>query len=340
MTVLVTGGAGFVGSHLCERLLADGERVVCIDNLATGRMSNIADLGGHPCFSFVQHDIVMPLPLLPPLSRIYHLASPASPPAYQRLPIETLRVNSEGTHRLLELAASSGARFLFASTSEIYGDPLEHPQREAYWGNVSSTGPRSMYDEAKRYGEALTTAYAADRGVDARIARIFNTYGPRMDPNDGRIVSNFIVQALSGAPLTVYGDGGQTRSFQYVDDLVEGLMRLMASSYRDPVNIGNPIELTVLEFAELIQRMTGVPRSITFCPLPGDDPKRRRPNISLANRVLGWEPQIPLEVGIARTINAFRMELDGGEEKQTDAVASISQSTDRTKTRRERDRER
>jgi nucleoside-diphosphate-sugar epimerase len=309
MRTLVTGGAGFVGSHLCERLLATGDEVICLDNLATGRVANIAHLLGNPRFRFVEHDVVEPLPLLPRAHGIYHLASPASPPAYQRLPVETLRVNSEGTRRLLDLAARWGARFLFASTSEIYGDPLEHPQRESYRGNVSTIGPRSMYDEAKRFGEALTVAATEAQGIDTRIVRIFNTYGPRMDPADGRVVSNFIVQALRGEPLTVYGDGSQTRSFQYVDDLVDGMVRLMASSYRAPVNIGNPAELTVLEFATLVQRLTGAGSRIEFRPLPGDDPRQRRPDIALAKETLGWEPRVPIEVGIARTIEAFREEL-------------------------------
>ena len=311
MWTLVAGGAGFVGSFLCERLLADDHEVICVDNLSTGRRSNIEALLENPRFRFVEHDVVEPLPLLPRVDRIYHLASPASPPAYQRRPLETLRVNSEGTRRLLELAERDGARFLFASTSEIYGDPQVHPQHEGYRGNVSTVGPRSMYDEAKRYGEAYTVAARETRGVDVRIVRIFNTYGPRMDPADGRVVSNFIVQALRGVPLTIYGDGSQTRSFQYVDDLVEGIVRLMESSFGEPVNIGNPTELTVLEFATLIQRLTRTQSGILHHPLPGDDPKQRRPDISLAKAMLDWEPRIPVEVGIARTIEAFREELFG-----------------------------
>ncbi len=306
MSTLVAGGAGFIGSHMCERLLREGAHVVCVDSLLTGRISNIAELLGHPRFSFLQHDIVEPLPALPGIDRIYHLASPASPPAYQRFPVETLRVNSEGTRHLLELAATNGARFLFASTSEIYGDPLVHPQREDYRGNVSTTGPRSMYDEAKRYGEALTQAYAESRGVDTRIVRIFNTYGPRLDPADGRVVSNFIVQALRGEPLTVYGDGSQTRSFQYVDDLIDGMVRLMDSSCPEPVNIGNPDEFTMLEFAHLVRELTHSHAPITFCPLPVDDPKQRRPDISLARLELGWEPRIPLLTGLQPTIAHFR----------------------------------
>lgn len=309
MTVLVAGGAGFVGSHLCERLLGDGERVICVDNLSTGRAANIVHLLGHSRFAFVEHDVVEPLPALPRVSHVYHLASPASPPAYQRKPIETMRVNSEGTRRLLDLAARNGARFVYASTSEIYGDPLEHPQREDYRGNVSPIGPRSMYDEAKRYGEALTMAYAETRDVDVHIARIFNTYGPRMDPADGRVVSNFVVQALYGEPLTVYGDGSQTRSFQYVDDLVDGLVLLMESACRGPVNIGNPVEYTMLQLAHLVRELTDSASPIEFRRLPVDDPRQRRPDISLAKSALGWEPQVSVTIGLAHTISYFRQEL-------------------------------
>ena len=309
MIVLVAGGAGFIGSHLCERLLRRGDEVLCVDNLVTGRRDNVAPLVGQPRFTFVEHDVVQPLPELPRVDRIYHLASPASPPAYQRYAIETLRVNGEGTRHLLELAAQHGARFLFASTSEVYGDPLEHPQRETYRGNVSPVGPRAMYDEAKRYGEALTVSYASARGVDTRIVRIFNTYGPRMAPDDGRVVSNFVVQALRGRPLTVYGDGSQTRSFQYVDDLVEGMVRLMGSDFRGPVNIGNPTEYTVLQLARLVQELTDTDSPIEFRPLPSDDPRRRRPDISLAKAILGWEPAVPVTVGLQRTVAHFREAL-------------------------------
>jgi nucleoside-diphosphate-sugar epimerase len=291
--------------------VASGENVVCLDNLVTGRDANIAGLRRHPRFRFVQHDVIERLPRLPRVDRIYHLASPASPPAYQRHPVATMRVNAEGTQRLLELAARDGARFFFASTSEVYGDPLEHPQREEYRGNVSTVGPRSMYDEAKRYGEALTMAFGDAHGVETRIVRVFNTYGPRMDPEDGRVVSNFIVQALQNRPLTVYGDGSQTRSFQYVDDLVEGLIRLMESDHCGPVNIGNPTEYTVLQFARLVRDMTGAASPIEFQPLPGDDPKQRRPDISLAKGVLGWEPKVTVTVGLERTIAYFRDELIG-----------------------------
>jgi nucleoside-diphosphate-sugar epimerase len=284
--------------------------VLCVDSLITGRIQNVTGLLEHPGFTYLHHDVVEPLPPLPCLDQIYHLASPASPPAYQRYPIETLRVNSEGTRRLLELAGMQGARLLYASTSEIYGDPLEHPQREEYRGNVSTVGPRSMYDEAKRYGEALVTAYAEAHGVETRIVRIFNTYGPRMDPADGRVVSNFIVQALRGAPLTVYGDGSQTRSFQYVDDLVDGMVRLMASSSRGPVNIGNPSEYTVLELARLIQELIGTCSPIEFRPLPGDDPKQRRPDITLATTILDWQPRVPVTLGLASTIAYFQEQLN------------------------------
>ena len=309
MRVLVAGGAGFVGSHLCERLIREGDDVICMDNLSTGRVENVDRLVGHPEFVLLQHDVVDSLPPLQQIDRIYHLASPASPPAYQRHPIETLRVNSEGTRRLLELAEQDGARFLFASTSQVYGDPLEHPQRETYRGNVDPVGPRAMYDEAKRYGEALTQAYAESRGVETRIVRIFNTYGPRLDAADGRVVSNFVVQALAGEALTVYGDGSQTRSFQYIDDLVDGLVRLMESSCREPVNIGNPSECTMLEFAHLVLRLTGSSSEIAFLPLPIDDPRQRRPEISRAVAVLDWEPRVPIEIGLMRTIAHFRAQL-------------------------------
>jgi nucleoside-diphosphate-sugar epimerase len=309
LTTLVTGGAGFIGTNLCERLLADGERVIAVDNFATGRFRNIAALVQHPRFELIEHDLLTGLPELPAVERIYHLASPASPPAYQRLSIETLLVNSETTRLLLDLAAKDGARFLFASTSEVYGDPLDHPQREDYRGHVSSTGPRSMYDESKRYAEALTMAYAEQRGAETRIARIFNTYGPHMDPDDGRVVSNFIVQALKGEPLTVYGDGEQTRSFQYIDDLIEGLVALMDSSYTGPVNIGNPNEFTMLELAERVLALVGTGLELRFLPLPEDDPVRRRPDISLAKAVLNWEPRVPLDEGLSRTVEYFRNEL-------------------------------
>ena len=309
MKTLVTGGAGFVGSHLCERLLQRGDSVYCLDNLLTGRVENILPLMRCSSFTFLERDVVDPVPGLPQLDRIYHLASPASPPAYRLYPLETLQVNGEGTRRLLDLATRHGARFLYASTSEVYGDPLEHPQRETYRGNVSPVGPRSMYDEAKRYGEALTVSFAEAHEVDARIARIFNTYGPRMRPDDGRVVSNFIVQALRNEPLTVFGDGSQTRSFQYVDDLVEGMIRLMESDFPGPVNIGNPTEYTVLQLARLVQELTDTVSPIEFRSLPQDDPRQRRPDITLAQSVLDWQPTVPVSVGLARTIAFFRDEL-------------------------------
>jgi nucleoside-diphosphate-sugar epimerase len=306
MTVVVAGGAGFVGSYLCERLLDAGATVVCLDNLSTGRYRNIAALLARPGFTFIEHDVVEPLPRLPVVEQVFHLASPASPRAYQCWPIETMRVNSEGTRSLLELAARDGARFLYTSTSEVYGDPLEHPQREEYRGNVSTVGPRAMYDEAKRYGEALTITYAEARGVDVSIARPFNTYGPRMDRDDGRVVSNFITQALDNRPLTVHGDGSQSRSFQYVDDLVEGLMRLMGSRLRGPMNFGNPEEYTMLQLANLIRTLTESASEIIFVPLPVDDPRQRRPDISRAKELLGWEPKVPVRDGLLRTIAHFR----------------------------------
>ena len=311
MTTLVTGGAGFVGANLCERLVADGEQVIALDNLVTGRASNLAALLANPAFALVEFDLNQGLPELPKFDRIYHCASPASPPEYQKFPIETLLVNAEGTRRLLDRAVEDGARFLFTSTSEVYGDPLDHPQREDYRGHVSSTGPRSMYDESKRYAEALITAYAGRYGVGTRIVRIFNTYGPHMAPHDGRVVSNFIVQAIKGEPLTMYGSGQQTRSFQYIDDLIDGIMRLMSSDYSGPVNIGNPNEFTMLELATKVLAMTGSSSEIEFLPLPADDPNRRRPDISLAKAVLGWEPKVSLDAGLEKTIAYYRSEVFG-----------------------------
>jgi nucleoside-diphosphate-sugar epimerase len=303
---LVAGGAGFVGSHLCDLLIADGDTVICLDNLITGRCENIEGLTAHPNFTFVLHDIIEDLPPLPRVDRIFHLASPASPRAYQLYPIETMRANSEGTRRLLELAARDGARFVYTSTSEVYGDPLQHPQREDYWGNVNPIGRRSMYDEAKRYGEALIVTYAEARGVNTAITRLFNTYGPRMRSDDGRIMSNFITQCLRGDALTVYGDGSQTRSFQYVDDLVGGLVRLAESASSGPMNLGNPEEYTVLELAQLIRELTGSSSAIVFEPLPADDPKQRRPDITLAHRELGWQPTVSVRDGLQRTIAYYR----------------------------------
>jgi dTDP-glucose 4,6-dehydratase len=303
---LVTGGAGFLGSHLCERLLAEGWDVVCMDNLITGSLANIEHLFGHEGFVFVKHDVTNYIHVPGRLDAILHFASPASPIDYLQLPIQTLKVGSLGTHKALGLAKSKGARFLLASTSEVYGDPLVHPQQESYWGNVNPVGPRGVYDEAKRFAEALTMAYHRFHGVDTRIVRIFNTYGPRMRAGDGRVVPTFITQALAGEPLTVFGDGSQTRSFCFVDDEVEGIWRLLNSDHTDPMNIGNPAEMTVLQFAEEIVRLTGTRSEIVFKPLPEDDPKVRQPDISLARKVLGWEPRVPLEEGLRRTIEFFR----------------------------------
>lgn len=309
MTTLVTGGAGFAGANLCEWLVAQGDEVIALDNFVTGRRSNLHRLLDAPGFALIEFDLNEGLPQLPRLDRIYHLASPASPPDYQRHAIETLLVNAEGTRRLLDRARLDGARILFASTSEIYGDPLDHPQREEYRGHVSSTGPRSMYDESKRYAEALMMAYAQRYDIETRIVRIFNTYGPHMAPHDGRVVSNFIVQALKGEPLTMYGNGQQTRSFQYVDDLISGITRLMDSDYRGPVNIGNPNEFTMLELATKVLELTGSASEVIFLPLPADDPTRRRPDIALARSLLGWEPQVSLDEGLRKTIPYFRTEV-------------------------------
>jgi dTDP-glucose 4,6-dehydratase len=303
---LVTGGAGFLGSHLCERLLDEGLHVVCMDNLITGSLANIEHLVGRTGFIFIHHDVTNFIHVPGRLDYILHFASPASPIDYLHLPIQTLKVGSLGTHKALGLAKTQGARFLLASTSEVYGDPLIHPQPEGYWGNVNPVGPRGVYDEAKRFAEALTMAYHRHHGVDTRIVRIFNTYGPRMRTNDGRVVPAFICQALAGEPLTAFGDGTQTRSFCFVDDLVEGILRLLRSDYADPMNIGNPAEMTVLEFARQIIRLTGSRSEIVFRPLPVDDPKVRQPDISLARRVLDWEPMVPLERGLATTIEYFR----------------------------------
>jgi len=305
-TVLVAGGAGFIGSHLCERLVREDKHVVCMDDFVTGNPRNIENLLDCPNFTFVEHDVAKPLPSLPDVDTVYHLASPASPIAYQRHPIQTLVAGSDGTHQLLKLASRNEARFLFASTSEVYGDPLEHPQHEDYWGNVNPNGPRSMYDEAKRFGEALTVAYRRARGIDTRIVRIFNTYGPLMDQNDGRVVSNFITQSLRDEPLTIYGDGTQTRSFQYIDDLVNGLVRAMATSWEGAINLGNPDEYTVIELAELINSATGRPQRIDFQPLPMDDPRQRCPDITRAKRLLDWEPRVSIRDGLARTVAYFR----------------------------------
>jgi len=307
---LVTGGAGFLGSHLCERLLGEGYEVVCMDNLITGTLANIEHLFGRDGFVFVHHDVTNFIHVPGRLDAILHFASPASPIDYLKLPIQTLKVGSLGTHKALGLAKSKGARFLLASTSEVYGDPLVHPQPETYWGNVNPVGPRGVYDEAKRFAEALTMAYHRHHGVDTRIVRIFNTYGPRMRAGDGRVVPTFINQALEGEPLTCFGDGSQTRSFCYVDDLIEGIYRLLESNHTEPTNIGNPSEMTVLEFAREVLRLTGSGAEVVFEDLPVDDPKVRQPDIGVAWRVLGWEPSVSLEEGLSATIEYFRDHRD------------------------------
>ncbi len=306
MRLVVSGAAGFIGSHLCDRLLADGHEVVGLDNLLTGSMENLAHLEDHPRFRFILHDVTQPVEVDGVIDGVLHLASPASPKDYLEHPIETLDVGSRGTREMLELARKHGARFLLTSTSECYGDPLVHPQTETYWGNVNPVGLRSCYDESKRFAEALTMAYHRVHGLRTNIARIFNTYGPRMKLDDGRVVPSFLDQALRGEPLTVFGDGSQTRSFCYVSDLVDGLCRLMLSSERHPVNLGNPQEMTILEFAHSILRLTGADSKIEFRPLPQDDPKKRRPDISRARKILGWEPKVPLDEGLRETIRYFR----------------------------------
>jgi len=331
--VLITGGAGFLGSHLCDRLIGMGHHVVCVDNLITGSMDNLAHLVGHERFSFVQYNVCDYLYVEGPLDAVMHFASPASPQDYLEFPIATLKVGALGTHRALGLAKAKNARFLLASTSEVYGDPLVSPQSEAYWGNVNPISPRGVYDEAKRFAEAMTMAYHRYHGVDTRIVRIFNTYGPRMRPHDGRVVSNFIVQALSGKPLTVFGTGSQTRSFCYVDDLVEGITRLLmvlsdrtpaqrtdrqsflykgesiGETIHEPINLGNPHELTVLEIAKKVQAMVGNHAQLEFKTLPADDPQVRCPDIRRAKELLGWEPKVGLDEGLKRAIEYFRKKL-------------------------------
>ncbi len=306
MRVVVTGGAGFLGSHLCDAIMARGDSAVCVDNMATGRPDNVAHLMGQPGFTFVEADVSSALDVPGPVDVVAHLASPASPPDYLRLPLETLAVGSRGTENALRLAQRHGARFVLASTSEVYGDPAVHPQSEDYWGNVNPVGPRSVYDEAKRFAEALTRAYRETLGVNAGILRIFNTYGPRMSARDGRVVTNFISQALNGDPLTIYGDGGQTRSFCYVDDLIRGIVGMIDCAESGPVNLGNPEEFTVADFARLILRVTGSDSPVEHLPLPVDDPARRCPDITRASQVLGWQPQIGVEDGVRRTVEWFR----------------------------------
>lgn len=310
MRILVTGGAGFLGSHLCDRFLAEGHTVIAMDNLLTGKTVNIEHLAGHDNFLFVKHDVTNYIFVEGQLDAILHFASPASPIDYLEFPIPTLKVGALGTHKALGLAKEKGARFLLASTSEVYGDPLVHPQTEDYWGNVNPIGPRGVYDEAKRFAEALTMAYHRYHGVDTRIVRIFNTFGPRMRLNDGRVVPNFIAQALRGDSLTVYGDGSQTRSFCFVQDLIEGIYRLLLSNEVEPVNIGNPSEMTILEFAEKVIALTGSRSGISFInPTDSriqDDPKVRQPDISKARRLLNWEPEVSLDEGLRQTINFFK----------------------------------
>ncbi len=334
MRVLITGGAGFLGSHLAESLLQQGHQVVCMDNLSTGKIENVSHLMGNDAFSFVKYNVCDYVHVDGPLDAVMHFASPASPQDYLDMPIATLKVGGLGTHKVLGLAKAKGARFLLASTSEVYGDPLVNPQPESYWGNVNPMSPRGVYDEAKRFAEAMTMAYHRYHGVDTRIVRIFNTFGPRMRPNDGRVVSNFIVQALQGKPLSVFGDGLQTRSFCYVDDLVRGILALLSissdrtveqrtdrksfltkptgaqdSSVHDPVNIGNPRELTVMEIAKLVLKLTGSKSEISYHPLPVDDPKVRRPDITRARTLLGWEPKVELDDALTNTIRYFRQAL-------------------------------
>ncbi len=305
LRALVTGGAGFIGSHLCERLLAEGYRVVCMDNLRTGNLENVARLLDSPDFEYVHHDVTTHIDLPGGLDEVYHLASPASPADFERIPIPILKVGALGTYNSLGLALAKGARIMLASTSEVYGDPLVHPQPEEYWGNVNPIGIRGVYDEAKRYAESITMAYRRHHGVDTRIVRIFNTYGPRMRPDDGRMIPNFISQALAKRPITIYGDGTQTRSVQYVDDLIEGLLRLMRSGESRPVNIGNPVEYTVREVAEMILSLSGSAGGLAFEPLPEDDPRQRCPDITRARKVLGWEPRLPARAGLKMTLDWF-----------------------------------
>lgn len=306
MRVVVTGGAGFLGSHLCDALLARGDEVVCLDNFSTGRMDNIAHLTNRGGFEFRECDVSEEIEVTGSVDAVAHLASPASPPEYLRMPVETLAVGSRGTEHALHLAEASRARFLLASTSEVYGDPAEHPQPEGYWGNVNPIGPRSVYDEAKRFAEAVTMAYRRARNVNTGIVRIFNTYGPRMSPDDGRVVTNFVTQALNGEPITIYGDGDQTRSFCYVDDLIRGLVAMIDSTEPGPVNLGNPEELTIGDFAKLVVEITDSASTIEYRPLPVDDPTRRRPDITRAGNRLGWRPEVPVAEGLSRTAEWLR----------------------------------
>ncbi|VTT98029.1 nad-dependent epimerase dehydratase : NAD-dependent epimerase/dehydratase OS=Rhodothermus marinus (strain ATCC 43812 / DSM 4252 / R-10) GN=Rmar_1858 PE=4 SV=1: Epimerase [Gemmataceae bacterium] len=312
MRTLITGGAGFIGSHLCDRFLAEGHEVVAVDNFITGTPENIAHLLGNPRFKLIGHDISNPLKVKEKIDNVLHFASPASPVDYLEHPIQTLKVGSLGTHNALGLAKAHGARYLLASTSEVYGDPLEHPQQENYWGNVNPVGVRGVYDEAKRFSESMTMAYHRVHGVSTHIVRIFNTYGERMRLNDGRVLPNFMYQALTGQPITVYGDGKQTRSFQYVSDLVEGVVRLLATDDPNPVNIGNPAEITILQFAEEVKALAGADSRIVFRPLPQDDPKVRQPDITRARALLGWEPKVGRAEGLKRTMDYFRAKVKKG----------------------------
>ncbi|MGQ9696144.1 MAG: UDP-glucuronic acid decarboxylase family protein [Thermodesulfobacteriota bacterium] len=309
MRALITGGAGFLGSHLCDRLLKEGMEVICLDNLLTGTTDNIAHLAGHPRFRFINYDVTNYIFVEGPLDYVLHFASPASPMDYLEFPIQTLKVGALGTHKALGLAKEKRARFLLASTSEVYGDPLVHPQPESYWGNVNPTGPRGVYDEAKRFAEAMTMAYHRYHRLNTCIARIFNTYGPRMRLRDGRVVPNFIQQALRGEDLTVFGDGSQTRSFCYIDDMVEGIFKLLLSKENEPINLGNPDEFSVIDLAHLMQEITGSKSKIVYQPLPIDDPKVRQPDISKARQLLGWNPKVSLREGVEKTIPYFKEKM-------------------------------
>jgi len=312
MRTLITGGAGFVGSHLCERFLAEGHTVIAVDNFITGRPVNVKHLLDNPKFRVIVHDVSKPLHIDGLVDNVLHFASPASPVDYVKSSIQTLKVGSLGTHVALGIAKAHGARFLLASTSEVYGDPIVHPQTESYWGNVNPVGERSMYDEAKRFAEAMTMAYHREHGVNTHIVRIFNTYGERMRLDDGRVLPNFVGQALRGDPLTVYGEGQQTRSFCYVTDLVDGIYRLLMSDYHYPVNCGNPVEITIMQFAEEILKLTGSKSTIVYKPLPPDDPKQRKPDITLARKLLGWEPKVGREEGLKRTLAFFQQKVAQG----------------------------
>lgn len=305
MRALVTGGAGFIGSHLCRKLLEKGIEVICVDNLLTGSLSNIEEFFKNKGFKFIKHDITKPLYLDEEIHLVFHFASPASPKDYVTYPIQTLKAGAHGTHNALGIALHKKAKFLLASTSEVYGDPLEHPQKETYWGNVNPVGPRGVYDEAKRFAEALSMAYMRIHNLDVKIARIFNTYGPGMRLDDGRVIPNFIKQALTGQPLTIYGNGTQTRSFCYIDDMIDGILRLMDSPHRGPMNLGNPHEYTIREVAELFMEITGKKLEIVYLPLPQDDPAKRQPDISLARNILKWEPKISLREGLKKTYTYF-----------------------------------